>query len=252
MKTALLPICFFIVGSVHVAKSAEVTEFIFPATSQSIREISMESAPSIRGKILFYVPARVAIEKEDGSIVTVQPIQLAESELKLFPSTAHSTLAGMGEKFESLRGNIATAQQSSESAMAAGKAAIVAFNAHNVELAKRVTRIEVLEKEVTELKNEIARKTAANGGWRDVAIFRGSGSQKSDTFTVTAKQWRARWRSAGRIDVYFYAPGGRSYEEHFSSPEATKDTMGYAYKPGTFYLETNSSAAWEVVIEVKG
>ena len=242
MKPFLLSLCLALATCVQ---GADETEFIFPSSPQQKRQIKLTDGKAMHGKLLFYVPAQIAIEKDDGATAILRPIDLDQSEMKLFAGTAHGTLAQISEHADAVI-------RAGENLKDRQKQIYDAIALYNVELGKRETKIADLTREVVDLKNKLERKVEANGGWQEIAILRGTGYRKTETFTVTAKQWRARWRSNKSLNVYFYRPDEKGgYVEHFSSEGATADSMGYSYKAGTYFLETGGSGAWEVVIEVK-
>jgi hypothetical protein len=79
---------FILPALIARAAPPDVADFIFPATPQTVRDIKMIGKPPLHGKLLFYAPARIHIEKTDGSVVPVPPSEIDPAELKHFPNSA--------------------------------------------------------------------------------------------------------------------------------------------------------------------
>lgn len=92
--------------------------------------------------------------------------------------------------------------------------------------------------------------TETEATWQEVKTWSGNGIKKTEPFTITGKQWRVTWTNkSGYLGVSVYKPGN-SYpiEMLVNTADATSD-VSYVYKTGEFYLDVNSSGAWELTVE---
>lgn len=91
--------------------------------------------------------------------------------------------------------------------------------------------------------------------WVPVKKWSGSGIKKTETFDITGKQWRINWKNkegqygSGVLQIYVYRPGKDMMEDLAANTMAVGGDTSYIYKSGTFYLNINASAAWEVEVE---
>jgi hypothetical protein len=87
--------------------------------------------------------------------------------------------------------------------------------------------------------------------WKAVTTFSGSVSQATDTFKVSASQWKMTWQHAG--DDYFsivvYDATKNEYKKLIVSAIGVTNAKSNYYGSGTFYLDITSSSDWTIAVE---
>jgi hypothetical protein len=98
--------------------------------------------------------------------------------------------------------------------------------------------------------SDTTNEAKAEPTWQAVKTWTGNGIKKTEPFTITGEQWRVTWTNkGGYLGVSVYKPGNTLPTEMLvNTTDATSDTS-YVYKDGEFYLDVNSSGAWELTVE---
>ena len=238
----------------------DAADVVFPATPQIEREIKMNGKPSIRGKLLLYAPARIHIEKADGSLVAVPPLMIDRAELNHFPNTVlappvdSSTEVIHEEAAKKFKRTIETLEEENR----ANRQELTRLFFENEALKQTNARFTATFVKSVERKSSLpapnspSRPAAPEVRWRQLAKYTGIGGQSTAPFTITGSEWRLRWTCSAQ-DVFggFLSVSSRGTDNILlvNIPEPGSDTS-YVRGKGRFSLEvTSTGMAWTLIVE---
>jgi hypothetical protein len=190
------------------AAENKASDFIFPLGPQSERDIKLNSKPPIRGKLLLYSPARIHIEKTNGTIILVRPSELDKSELKRFPESAQFLFAESPQspvaedstpKLRAIVEDLEAEKQLNLRELTQLRAENTALKQTNARFESHFTRSPERRPSLPVAKSP-ANSPSTASQWRQLAKYSGTGQQETIPFTITARQWRLRWTCANQKD----------------------------------------------------
>jgi hypothetical protein len=218
----------------------------------------MNGKPPMRGKLLFYAPARIHIEKPDGLIVPVPPADLDPTELKNFPSPVLA-LDPTGEvSSEEVALKLKQSMENLENENRLNRQELTRLMFENSALKETNTRFQAQFVQLVERKpssGSTKPKSSQNPPptiWRQLARYTGTGRQHTTPFTISGSEWRLRWSCTPQDNFggFLSVSAQGNQRTLLVNTVEPGNNISYVSGKGRFSLEIASvGMGWTLVVE---